>query len=43
MEVQKEFLLELSDQIHGYLIDRVKNDGFCAETERGFEEILQKL
>jgi len=40
---QKELFSDLANKVYKYKIDVVKNDGFCADTERVFVEVFQKL
>lgn len=40
---QKEFVLKLSEELHSYLVNRVKKDDFSPDIENQFEELLQKL
>jgi chromodomain-helicase-DNA-binding protein 7 len=40
---QKEFFLELSSEIFNYMTERMKNEGYCEDTERKFNELLQRL
>lgn len=40
---QKELVLKLAEEVHSYLINRVKNDEFSPETEGSFEEVFQKF
>lgn len=43
LDKQKKLFLELSKEICAYLENRVKSEGFCADTENCFTEVLNEL
>lgn len=43
LDVQKKLFLELSSEIYKYLENRVKSEGFCADTENTFVDLLEKI
>lgn len=40
LENQKKLFLDFSSAIYAYMEDRVKSEGYCAETENKFSELL---
>ena len=43
LDYQKEFFFELSSEIFKYMTDRIKNEGYCEDTERKFNELLMEM
>ena len=43
LDYQKQFFFQLSSEMFKYMTDRIKNEGYCEETERKFNELLLEM